>query len=272
MVICDSSVDSSLKIFISDESMRKFKCSRRVTKYFMMFSREACGVHKFTDFPLIMSTRTSCVGFRDVMYLKLVICIPRSTHCWGVTHKLEKKTLGYIFRLQSRTYCRYRVQIMGVEQIVIFNNNPGFADFQIGNTLLRFVRGPLPSARSELFRYELFALKPGHGSLIEEQNAPARLHTKKHSLSRMLQNIIGNIQSQSPLLGVDTSLCLGVFEAKRSNWSFTRTRKTSSLWTKYPFPVLSEDNKFFLSVILILQSQEIDRLWRQNAISPSRTY
>ncbi|GEQ70630.1 hypothetical protein JCM33374_g4308 [Metschnikowia sp. JCM 33374] len=277
--------NQDLKAFATDNSMRMFKKYNRLGRNHPDFARAKQNQNASKGLPLLLSRRSTRIGLGDTTFLSLFEAVPSPEARGRLYDKIDNRHIGEVLRRKFISYCRYRLQIKGVEVVIIAHRFLPIIDLKINDERFRFIKAVSPARKPDRFLYNLYLLLPEQTSLVDNMDSKLRVKKGNPLLGGTFHNLFPNPFSRHDRSKYTSPHKFGTFKYDVSREMFTRTRRCSalSMYTSATVDPNSNNTVEFRSFILvaatlILQSVEIDlqaarssRLSSSSSSIPTRT-
>ncbi|OBA23486.1 hypothetical protein METBIDRAFT_19412, partial [Metschnikowia bicuspidata var. bicuspidata NRRL YB-4993] len=257
-------INRSLKVFPSEKSLRMYKEYARLGRRDPDFIRAKNAQNSSVALPLLMTKRSWGIGVGDTSYLRIFEAVPSPEAKDRLYSKVDNRHIGEVLRRNFFGYTRYRLQIKGVETVVIAHRRLPIVDWRINDERFRFVKATNPVLSPDLFLYHLYLLAPDQDSLVDKMDSSLKVH-RGNALLGGLHNIFLLRWYLSDRSRYMSPYKCGLLEFYRSWKIFTRTRKCS-IFSMYTYAIGNQDANnavefrllILVAVSLILQSIEDD--------------
>ncbi|GEQ70425.1 hypothetical protein JCM33374_g4102 [Metschnikowia sp. JCM 33374] len=268
-----------LKAFLSESSMRMYEEAKqytRMNKTHPSFQRLKTQQNMYMGIPLLMSERCISVGFGERTYLRLFegVSSPKSDRLYGQS---DNQQIGQVMIRVFNGYHRYRIQLRGVEIVLIVHRRLPIADFRIGDDRFRFVRnltGWDVVGSTTPFSYGAYLLGPEQPSLVDGMGASLTVDKRNPVLGNEVLNFfVENWRFGHRSKYISPYQC-GSFDATWAGGMIVKRKRCATLSIASNVPGNPDSNLsvdlrslIFVAVSLVLHSHELDI---QSERSPSR--
>lgn len=264
-IITNGISDRNLKVFPSEKSMQMYKEYKKLSRHDPAFERAKQNQNLTYALPLAISKRSLSIGLGDTTYLRFLECLPSPEAPDRLYDRVDNRHIGEVLRRKFLGYMRYRLQIKGVEIVIIAHLRLPILDFQIQNERFRFVKTVVPTFNPHRFHYELYLLSPDQPSLVDNMDSSLKVQSDNPLLGSHLLNIFPFKWHPSDRSKYTSPHKWGSYDYFSSWELFTRTRKCST-FSMYTNAVGVEDANsavefrtlIIVTITFILQSIEDD--------------
>ncbi|OBA22735.1 hypothetical protein METBIDRAFT_38248 [Metschnikowia bicuspidata var. bicuspidata NRRL YB-4993] len=264
-VIASGFMGMSLKAFVSENALRMFQEYCKISKKHQDFSRAKDNQNRSVGLPLFTAKRSIRMGLGDTTYLHFFECASAPEATDRLYDKVDNRPIGEVLRRKYIGYYRYRLQIKGVEIVIIVHSRLPIVDFNIDNERFRFVKAVNSAMNPDHFIYDLYLLTPDQASLVDDLNSSLKVRKDNPLLGGRLHNLF-----LVKLGSHDRSFYLsphrrGTFEHHLS-WKVFKKTKKCSMFTLYNYATGEPDSndgvdfhtRVLVAITLILQAYEDD--------------
>lgn len=275
IIICNSLFDTNLKAFASYESYRMFKDFSKRWMSDGEFQRAKYNQNLTKGLPLMLSKRVWNWGIGDVQYLKLFDCLTSPEAVDRLYHRADNRLIAMIFKKRFLRYTRFRLVIGGSTIVIFYHHLLEIVDFEYDNKRFRFVKTDLNRVNLNHFAYDLFLLREGQPSLLDNMTAKMKVASSNCLLGGVFSYAFGFWSTAIKDHEITSPHLWGKVQSCKRDALFSRTAKTCSFSLFSPVPPdlnmnSSVDKTSFVltAVCMVLKSYEFDLMVQNAPVHP----
>lgn len=258
----------TLKAFSSENAMRLYKTYTKLSKKHQDFARAKINQNRSIGMPLLVSKRSSrlSLGVGDTCYLRFFECMSSPEATDRLYDRVDNRPIGEALRRKFAGYFRYRLQIRGVEIVIISHMWLSIWDWRLQGERFRLVKAANPSSNPSHFLYDLYLLAQNQPSLVDDMDSSLRVSKLNPLRGNSLQNFFGYQLSVSDREKYTSPHKLGSFEYHQAWGLFSKMQKCS-IFSMFGVVNGEPDSNntvdfrslVLVAIMLIVQSYEIDQ-------------